>query len=84
MKNFIVFIDEEAKSSSRWEDTFDISLKGGKMCLNRFCIEEDVAFELSGVKYLKAANSNASLSGNYDRGIAINEQKGRENSLLWS
>ena len=26
-----------------------ISLKGGNMSLNRFCIDEDAAFELSGV-----------------------------------
>ena len=29
------------------------SMKGGNMCVNRFCIDEDVAFELSGVYYLK-------------------------------
>ena len=27
-------------------------LKGGNMILNRFCIDEDAAFELSGVDYL--------------------------------
>ena len=31
----------------------DVSLKGGNMILNRFCIDEDAAFELSGVNYLK-------------------------------
>ena len=29
------------------------SLKGGNMCLNRFCIEEDATFEVSGVYFLK-------------------------------
>ena len=29
------------------------SVKAGNMCLNRFCIEEDAAFELSEVNYLK-------------------------------
>ena len=29
------------------------SLKAGNMILNRFCIDEDAAFELSGVNYLK-------------------------------
>ena len=29
------------------------SLKTGNMILNRFCIDEDAAFELSGVNYLK-------------------------------
>ena len=67
MQNFIVFIDEEAISSSRsFNDTFDISLKGGKMCFNRFCIDEDAAFELSGVHYLKSP---------------ILKEKGRENSF---
>ena len=32
-----------------------ISLQGGNMCLNRFCIDEDAAFELSGVRYLEKA-----------------------------
>ena len=33
--------------------TCEISFKGGNMFLNRFCIEEDAAFELSGIHYLK-------------------------------
>ena len=32
---------------------WNISPKGGKMCLNRFTIDEDAAFELSGIHYLK-------------------------------
>ena len=35
------------------ENGFDVSLKGGNMILNRFCIDEDAAFELSGVNYFK-------------------------------
>ena len=31
----------------------DISFKAAKMCFNRFCIDEDAAFELSGVYYFK-------------------------------
>ena len=31
---------------------YNISSKGGNMCLNRFCIDEDAAYELSGVYYL--------------------------------
>ena len=31
----------------------EIHLKGGNMCLNRFSIDEEAAFELSGVHYLK-------------------------------
>ena len=29
------------------------SMKGGNMILNRFCIDEDGAFEISGVNYFK-------------------------------
>ena len=83
MQNFIVFIDEEAttslrtskRSSPRLEDTFDISLKGGKMCLNRFCIDENAAFELSGVRYLQSPAFN-----HFDN-IDDSEKKGRENSF---
>ena len=34
------------------EDAWDISLKCGNTCFNRFCIDEDARFELSGVHYL--------------------------------
>ena len=45
-QNLIVFMEPS-------ENGFDISLKGGTMILNRFCIDEDAAFELSGVNYFK-------------------------------
>ena len=35
------------------KDADDIDLKGGNMCLNRFSIDEEAAFEISGVHYLK-------------------------------
>ena len=31
---------------------FDISMKAGNMYLNRFCIDEDAAFESTGIYYL--------------------------------
>ena len=34
------------------EDAHQTPLKAGNMILNRFCIDEDAAFELSGVEYL--------------------------------
>ena len=34
------------------KDAHDHSLKAGNMILNRFCIDEDAAFEFSGVNYL--------------------------------
>ena len=35
----------------RPENSFDISLKGGNMCMNRFCIDEDAAFEVSEIYF---------------------------------
>ena len=46
MQNLLVLMEPS-------EDASNISVKGGKMCFNRFCIDEDVAFELSGVYYLE-------------------------------
>ena len=46
MQNLVVFMDP-------CENAYDISLKDGNKFLNRFCIDEDAAFELSGVHYLK-------------------------------
>ena len=46
MQNLVVFIEPS-------DDTSNISLKAGQLYLNRFCIEEDAACELSGVYYLK-------------------------------
>ena len=43
----LVFLMEPTKQKS------EISLKAGNMCLNRFCIDEDASFELSGVYDLK-------------------------------
>ena len=40
------------------EETEDISIKGGNMCFNRFCIDEDARFQLSGVRYLKKSSMN--------------------------
>ena len=46
MQNLIVLMEPS-------EDGHDVSLKTGNMILNRFCIDEDAAFELSGVYYLE-------------------------------
>jgi len=45
MQNLVVLIEPS-------EDAYITPLKGGNMILNRFCIDEDAAFELSGVDYL--------------------------------
>ena len=46
MQNLVVLVEP----SNYAEET---PLKAGNMILNRFCIDEDAAFELSGVHYLK-------------------------------
>lgn len=47
MQNLVVFIEP-------CEDASNISLKAGKLYLNKFCIDEDAACELSGVYYLNS------------------------------
>ena len=37
---------------------YETPLKGGNMILNRFCIDEDAAFELSGVNYLQKTSAD--------------------------
>ena len=46
MQNLVVLMEPS-------KDAHNNSLEGGNMVLNRFCIDEDAAFELSGVNYLK-------------------------------
>ena len=46
MKNLVVLMEPS-------KDAYYISSKADNMCLNRFCIDEDAAFELSGVHYLE-------------------------------
>ena len=54
--------------------------KAGNMILNRFCIDEDAAFELSGVNYLKKSShdmkEDKSLKFKFKR-----IQKGKEYSF---
>ena len=47
IKQNLVFLMEPSRYA------WNISLKAGNMCLNRFCIDEDAAFELSEVCYLE-------------------------------
>ena len=49
MQNLVVLMEP---SKVAWNS----SLKGGNMILNRFCIDEDAAFELSGVYYLEPSS----------------------------
>ena len=65
MQNLIVLMEPP-------EEAFDISLKGVNMILNRFCIDEDAAFELSEVNYLKTSSKS---------GLWSDELKGKEYSF---
>ena len=63
MQNLVVFMDP-------CEDAYDISVKDENKLLNRFCIDEDAAFELLGVHYLKKwANPSE-----------VNTSKGKDNT----
>ena len=61
------------------EQAFHTSLKAGNMILNRFCIDEDAAFELSGVNSLKKSTQDI-----YRHGLEFilkREEKGKEYSF---
>ena len=47
IKQNVVLLMEPCDSAA------DVSLKAGNMLLNRFCIDEDAAFETTGVYYLE-------------------------------
>ena len=59
MQNLVVFIEPS-------EDAWYTPLKAGNMVLNRFCIDEDAAFELSGVYYLKNWSIGRKVKGKED------------------
>ena len=62
---------------------YDVSLKGGNMILNRFCIDEDAAFELSGVNYLK--KSSWDMRNRDSKKFKVKrKEKGKEYSFLRS
>ena len=48
MQNLIFLMNPTSKN-------WDTSSKAAKMCLNRLCIDEDAAFELSGVYYFEVS-----------------------------
>ena len=78
-QNLVVFIEpSEAK--------YDIFLKYGNMILNRFCIDEDAAFELSGVNFFKRRETEFGyrlLSYSNPRDIELKrKEKGTEYSFL--
>ena len=56
MQNLIVLMELSEKA-------YRTSLKTGNMILNRFCIDEDAAFELSGVYNLKKLPEERKIGG---------------------
>ena len=69
MQNLVVFMEPS-------EDAWSNSLKGGNMILNRFCIDEDAAFELSGVYSLEKTSDLLYKAPEFKR-----EEKGKEYSF---
>ena len=61
----------------------NVSLKAGNMILNRFCIDEDAAFELSGVNYLTKSSHDMKYGDNL-KFTAQREEKGKEYAFLRS
>ena len=51
--------------------TYDISFKAVNMCMNRFCINEDAGFELSGVHYLDQSRQAKARSSSTRNGIDV-------------
>ena len=56
--------------------TSETPLKAGNMILNRFCIDEDAAFEFSGVNYLKKSSEEMSF-GRSKKFKVQRKQKGK-------
>ena len=55
-----------------FDDPYEISYDGGNMALNRFCIDEDAAFELSGVHHYMTWSSGKEFSPEtVYRGISV-------------
>ena len=80
MQNLVVLMEPS-------EDAYFTPLQTGNMILNRFCIDEDAAFELSGVNSLKKYSDDLDgWNGNRTKQELkqIRSENGKENSFLWS
>ena len=74
MQNLVLLIGPELLGpESRKCET---SLKTGNMCINRFCIDEDAAFELSGVYDIQSSSNR--ITDKIRRAIRT---KGKVNNL---
>ena len=77
----IVFLSEP---SEPWV----ISIKGADMCLNRLCIDEDAAFEFSGVHYSKQSSREMYWDAKYKlqrtiKGKALSAKKCKFFGPFW-
>ena len=68
MQNLVILMEPS-------EEAYEVSLKGGNMCLNRFSIDVDAAFEVSGVYNLEQSsyviaydNTTDMISGRNSKG----------------
>lgn len=73
MQNLFVLLEDNERADI-------VSLKGGNMCMNRFCIDEDASFELSGVNYFK--KEACRWKWNKEEWEEKNKEKGKEYPLL--
>ena len=73
MQNLVVFMEPN-------EEAHETPLKAGNMILNRFCIDEDAAFELSGVNYLKKTSEDLQFKDSHEVKLKRKE-KGTEFSF---
>ena len=60
-------------------DAWLTPMKAANMILNRFCIDEDAAFELSGVHYLETTAQDIIFYKGYDQ---LRKIKGKEYSFF--
>ena len=75
MQNIVVLMEPS-------EESYYVSLKAGKMYMNRFCIDEDDAFELSGVYALEKSPSFNILSGTWNWEGFPKEKKNKGKGIL--
>ena len=74
MQNLVVLMEPS-------DDAWNTSLRGGNMILNRFCIDEDAAFELAGVSYVKKT-SEEMRRGESPEFKEKRKEKGKEYSFF--
>lgn len=69
MHNLVVFIEPPPKN-------YEIALEAGNKCLNRFCIDEDASFDLSGVYFLKISSETTKWCPSFESNVR--GEKGKE------